>query len=127
MHDKSNPYALNDDFAITNNTHIAVSLSYAPYAEGPSETVLSQDFFGIEKLPFLFSIAGALDKTFKDRSGYYLSAKVFKHSGNEVVIGDLVSEISTPVGPNDSNIEIKVFGMEDCGAPYSGGFCTTKK
>ncbi len=127
VHDKSTAHALNDNFVITNNTHIAISLYYAPYADGPSENILVQDFSGIEKLPFLFSITGALDKTFKNPKGYYLSTKVFKHSGSEVVIGDLVSEISTPVSPNDSNIEIKVFGMEDCGASYAGGFCTTKK
>ena len=127
VHDISNPHALNNSFLITSTTHISISLYYAPYADGGSETILSQDFTNIDKLPFLFEITGNLDQIFKERTGYYLKAKVFDHPGSEVVVGDLISEILTPIASSDSNIEIKVFGIEKCGSPNAGGFCTTKK
>lgn len=127
VHDKSKSTSLNDDFVITDDTHIALRLHHQGGPDGPWENILVQDFSDIDELPFIFSIFGDLDKTFAKDSGYYLlSAKVYKHSGDEVYVGDLVSEIQTEVDPNDSNIEIKVFGMEDCDAPYRGGFCTSE-
>ena len=127
IHDKSNPHALNDNFVITNATHISVSLYYAPYTDGGSETILSQNFINVDKLPFLFEITGDLGKIFKERTGYYLSVEVFSHSGDEVVVGDLISEMSTPIASSDSNVEIKVLGIEECGSLNAGGYCTTKK
>ncbi len=125
VHNKSNPHSLNDSFIITEDTHLIVTLSYAPFADSPAETILSEDFTNIGELPLTLEIAGDLEQLFNKRV-YNISAIVYNHSGNEVAVGDLVSEISTEVQADSQNIEVQVFGMEDCHAPNAGGFCTSK-
>ena len=129
VHDQSNPHALNDDFVITEDTHISIELYYVADTEAASETVLSQDFANIDALPFLFEITGNGDEIFTERHGlgYYLHAEVFAHPGSDAVVGDLVSEIMTSIASSDTNVEIKVFGIEPCDAPNAGGFCTTRE
>lgn len=126
VHNKSNPHSLNDSFIVTKDTHLIVTLSYAPFADGPSEKILSEDFTNIGGLPFTLEIAGELEKLFNKRL-YNISAIVYNHSGNEVAVGDLVSEIITEVQADSRNIEVQVFGMEDCNAPNAGGFCTSNR
>ncbi|MBT6690710.1 hypothetical protein HOB10_00035 [Candidatus Parcubacteria bacterium] len=125
IHDKSSEHSLNDDFVITDDTHILASVYYAPVADGLSETVLSKDFTNIDQLPLLFQIKGNLGEVFENERGYYLSVKVFNHSGDEVAVGDLISEFSNPISMEDRSLEIKVSGLEECGSENSGGFCTS--
>lgn len=137
IHDKTKHTSLNDDFVINNENHIVVSVYYAPYMDGGAETVLSKDFTNIQQLPFKLEIVGDLEKTFNLRSRgeldiypkYFISAKVLKNSGFDTVVGDLVSEEQTPIFSKNikNNVELKVFGLEECGTAYSGGFCTNRK
>jgi hypothetical protein len=127
VHDRSSTHSLNDVFQPEADTHLEVRLADTSYSDGPSTLLLSENFTQVKSLPFSFAITGDLEKTFAGRRELTISARVLRNKGSKAVMGDLISESVTTITPQAKQVEIKVFGLERCGSPNSGGFCTNRE
>ncbi len=139
IHNKTNEYSLNTDFVCSADAHIIMRINYVEMMDAPSVLVFEKDFKDIKTLPYHYKIYGK-ENEFYNQEGhgsYSISVEVINGAGNETYVGDLINEYSiqvynkmliSPQGPAGPKkyLDIEVYGLEDCDAENSGGFCTSK-
>lgn len=110
------------DFKFTPDSHAIIRL----YVEEDSETnrtVAEHRIDKIKEFPIHFSVSLDSDVDF---SNFRVSGKVISGSGDEIYVGDFVSEEVTSVERFGSTT-VTVFGLEHCDESYAGGFCSDRE
>ncbi|MDE0151995.1 MAG: hypothetical protein OXK80_05840 [Bdellovibrionales bacterium] len=115
-------YSYKGDFKFTSESHAIIRL----YLEEDSETNRTIKEHTIDNItefpvPFSISVGGGVDF-----STLRISAQVISGEGDETYVGDFISEEVTAVERFGSTT-VKVFGLEHCDEPYSGGFCSKRE
>lgn len=110
------------DFKFTSESHAIIRL----YLEEDSETnrtIKEHKIDNITEFPIPFSISAGVGVDF---STLRISAEVISGGEGEAYVGDFISEEVTPVERFGATT-VKVFGLEHCDEPYSGGFCSKRE
>ncbi len=121
VHNQAQITSNNQDFVVTNATHILFSIYDGSVADAPARFVYTRDIKEITQLPFTFEI----DRELIDQDMYSAQATVFQNEGNLTTMGDLMSEYIIPIKRNAKKVIVEVTGLEDCKAPNAGGYCAS--
>ena len=119
------PYTYPEPFEFTENSHAVVRLYYSWSALGdaPSELVAETTLGDLSSFPLEYRLGGDAEAVFARRGDYFLQVDVYSGAGDTAKVGDLTSEMYTPVPDPGAEVEVEVTGLEPCNSPDVGGVC----
>ncbi len=129
VHVQGEPHTYQGDFVFTEESHAVVTLFYSISAGGdaPVEAIAEMRIEDVSSFPIPYRIEGDPVAVFAEEGDYFLHAAVMTDAGDERYVGDLINEVYTPVYRPGTRVRIEVTGLERCGTPDSGGFCTNRE
>lgn len=120
------PTNWNEPFVPTAEAHVIMKLGDF-INDGPTYTRAERDLPFVE-LPFEFAICADAEMVQAMQEGeLIIDMEIFNHAGDDVRVGDLVSEYLNTIDGPAQGVEIVVSGIEHCDDPNAGGFCTTNE
>ena len=120
------PTNWNEPFVPTAEAHVIMTLGDF-ILDGPTTAVAERDLPFVE-LPFEFAICADAEMVEAMQQGELtVDMQIFNHAGDDVRVGDLISEYSNGIEGPTQGMEILVSGSEHCDDPNAGGFCTTNE
>ena len=104
-------------FRLTPESHMLIEVYFEEHSES-TKTVHVERVNPISYFPASVSAKNFIppDPT----KTYYISVKVFQKSGDDIHVGDFMSETSTPT----TSPSVELSCVEHCDSQNSGGFCT---
>jgi len=124
------PRSYQGEAVFREGAHAVVTLSHYVGVDGPADDSVTQRVEGITGFPIPFRIEGDPKRFFArpsfgyGSSSYYtVSATVYMGAGDELYIGDFVTDRLYEVDGPTSGMRIGVTGLERCGSPDGGGAC----
>ena len=125
------PFVYRGQTTFTKETHAVVTLTHV--YDGVNEISLTQRIAHVAGFPILFRLEGNSKKFFARPGGSYpvnyyaISATVYMGAGDEVYIGDYMTDTLYELNGPVSGKAIRVTGLEACGSPSGGGACATER
>jgi hypothetical protein len=138
FHKRGVPQTLDEDFVFTSNSHAIVKLNLIDESGELIKTIKeirfsplrsSQEFFS---LPLKFAMhvdssTRSIAEIFSADKSYALEAIIHSKSGDEIRIGDLVTEVAASISEPTIGMKVEATGVEDCNSVGSNGICSTIK
>lgn len=117
VHDQDKPNSLNNEFNVTTNSYVLVSL-----LNYQDSVIYTEHINLVKSLPFEFILDPDLPDPGKAHS---IQVKVFSIKHNVLFAGDLTTQVPHTLN-NNGFIEIDVIGLARCNDSSAGSFCTNR-
>lgn len=125
LHREDEPYSYQGPVVFTPDSHAVIKLSYMLYQDAGAEELARTVLNDINAFPIPFRLEGDPKAVFSrsPQGKYLLDVVVFMGPGDDLYIGDLLSEYIIYVDGPTSGLKVQATGLEKCDTPSSGGAC----
>lgn len=132
VHQRGVKHTYDHDFNFTEESHVVVQLVHYLGQASQASIVKEIRFSHVKALPLAYAITedsstGSSQDLFAREGTYAVQTRVHSQAGDEVKVGDLITETSNIVSAPMRDMTVFVTGVEDCAAENAGGFCSTIK
>jgi hypothetical protein len=122
----SSATALNDAFVPTAAAHVTISVREYVGEDAAAPLVAEADVPFTGELPFTYEVRGDVDAEALADATLIVSVRMYNHAGDELAVGDLMSDTFISAELGQADVAVDVQGLESCSDAAAGGSCASE-